>query len=280
MILIAGGYQDPNIACLLQAASRKNVPYRVAFASMSKLTWDICNDDILQLDGQPVVGVKSFFQRFNSFGFDPQNSQIYTYYHAFYHALRAYSLHRGWAMLDQALEMNGYCKPLDLLMARQHGLKVPPTLVTDNKIPEGKLIFKRILGGAHTEQLTDAKQFGFGVGFAQELLPGSEYRIYVVGDKTFCFRMKSNSLDYRAKQDVEVSLVDSSELEDAPQKIKAMSHEKGLYFSASDLKQNSSGQLCFLEMNTAPMFVRFDQASNGELCNAMVDWLANPPGQF
>jgi hypothetical protein len=284
VILIAGGYQDPNIACLVQAASQMKLPFYTAFAGMADLDWDISNpSEPIQINKIPATHIKSVFQRFNSFGYDTSNAQHYAYYHSFYHTLRAYALNANLKMFDGAIAMAGYCKPLDLITATKHGLKIPATLVTDNTIPTYKSIFKRVLGGAHTEMLNHKKQFSFGVGFAQEFLPGNEIRIYVVGQETFCFHMKSSSLDYREKQDVEVvyipesEVATSSELSDASGKIKAMSHEKGLYFSASDLKRNEAGDLCFLEMNTSPMFVRFDQASQGELCATMVNWLAGEP---
>ena len=42
-------------------------------------------------------------------------------------------------------------------------------------------------------------------------------------------------------------------------------------FGAADFKTDGdTGQLVFLELNTSPMFARFDEASEGRLCSAMV----------
>lgn len=47
----------------------------------------------------------------------------------------------------------------------------------------------------------------------------------------------------------------------------------GLAFCAADFKTAADGSLRFLEVNTSPMFSRFDQACRGRLCDALVDWL-------
>jgi hypothetical protein len=49
----------------------------------------------------------------------------------------------------------------------------------------------------------------------------------------------------------------------------------GMDFGAADLKTSTaSGDLVFLELNTAPMFARFDFETDGALCRAMVRCLA------
>jgi glutathione synthase/RimK-type ligase-like ATP-grasp enzyme len=45
----------------------------------------------------------------------------------------------------------------------------------------------------------------------------------------------------------------------------------GLDFGAADFKTDpETGQLVFLELNTSPMFARFDQVSGGKTCDAIV----------
>jgi hypothetical protein len=52
-----------------------------------------------------------------------------------------------------------------------------------------------------------------------------------------------------------------------------------LDFCAADFKAAADGSLRFLEVNTSPMFSRFDQASGGRLCDALVEWLAADPAR-
>ena len=82
--------------------------------------------------------IKSVFQRFNTFGYQIENPGHYAYYHSFYHTIRSYALHANLKMFDSEVGFENYCKPLDLLAAKQHGLKIPLTLLTDNEIPKSR----------------------------------------------------------------------------------------------------------------------------------------------
>ena len=45
----------------------------------------------------------------------------------------------------------------------------------------------------------------------------------------------------------------------------------GTDFGAADFKTDpDTGQLLFLELNSSPMFARFDQVSGGQLCAAII----------
>jgi len=267
MILLSGGLYDPNIACLVSTASRMGVPFQVAYSGISSLDWILGGQ--LCLDKRPIK-FDSFFQRFNVFGYDANDRGQYDCYHNWYHTLRAYALDQNIRMFDSSVKMNSFCKPLDLLAANKVGLRIPETLITDNTIPKKACIFKPVMGGSHTIMLKNKSDLSNGPGFVQELCPGNEYRVYVVGDKCFTFRMDTKSLDYREKQDVDV--VPIANIPEA-ENIKTLSHEKGLYFSSSDLKCDMQGRVCFLEINTSPMFSVFDRVIGGKLSEAMIAWL-------
>jgi hypothetical protein len=177
-----------------------------------------------------------------------------------------------WKMFDEAQRFDSYCKPHDLILAEQVGLRIPDTLITDNQLLPGDNIYKPVLGGAHTQIASSKGVFGAGIGFVQKRMIGQEYRAYVVGSEVFAFRMETKSLDYREKQDVNVVPVPLSDIRVAD-KVRELSHRKGLYFSATDLKEDDNGQIHFLEINSAPMFSEFDKASGGNLTDAMISWL-------
>ena len=45
-------------------------------------------------------------------------------------------------------------------------------------------------------------------------------------------------------------------------------------FGAADFKTDpDTGELCFLELNTSPMFAHFDQVSDGAVCRALLHHL-------
>jgi len=274
MLLITGGIHDPNIACIVSTASRLGVRFEIAYAGISRFDWEMNGG--LRLNKRPIQP-KSIFQRFNNFGYDINNRETYQWYHSWYHAFRAYTLDRKLRCFDLEYGMNAFCKPLDMFRAQRLGLRIPKTLITENTLLSD-CIFKPIMGGDHTILLEDKTAYKRGIGFAQQHLKGQEYRIYVVGEKTFVFRMDTESLDYRVKQDVactrikpEEMTVDGNEVCD---RIKKLSHDMGLNYSASDLKMDDERNLHFLEINSSPMFSEFDRAVDGELSETMVKWLA------
>ena len=274
MLLITGGIHDPNIACIVSTASRIGARFEVAYAGISRFDWDM--DGELKLN-QRIISPKSIFQRFNTFGYDINNKDSYQWYHNWYHAFRSYTLDRKLRCFDLEYGMNAFCKPLDMFRAKRLGLRLPKTLITENTVPSD-CIFKPIMGGDHTILLEDKTPYARGIGFAQQHLKGQEYRVYVVGDQTFVFRMETKSLDYRLKQDVNCVPIKPTEMcadgNEVCNRIKALSHEMGLNYSASDLKMDEAENLHFLEINSAPMFSEFDRAMDGVLSETMVKWLA------
>jgi hypothetical protein len=103
----------------------------------------------------------------------------------------------------------------------------------------------------------------------QQRLVAPEKRIYVIGASSFAFEVRSNSLDYRVKQDAELILLPEVPLELA--NLRKLMSILGLNFGAADFKTDpETGDLVFLELNTSPMFARFDEAAGGQLCAAMV----------
>ena len=94
-------------------------------------------------------------------------------------------------------------------------------------------------------------------------------RIYVVGNDAFAFEVRSNSLEYHIKQDAELLLLDAvpSEVE----QLRSLMAALNMDFGAADFKTDPvTQQLVFLELNSSPMFTRFDQVAHGRLCEAMV----------
>ena len=62
----------------------------------------------------------------------------------------------------------------------------------------------------------------------------------------------------------------------AAQPLHALMREFRMDFGAADFKTDpDDGDLVFLELNTSPMFARFDAACGGALCRAMVEHLSS-----
>jgi hypothetical protein len=104
-----------------------------------------------------------------------------------------------------------------------------------------------------------------------------EIRIYVIGQFAFAFEVRSSSLDYRVNQDAELIL-----LPEVPREVSMLRKLMlwlGMDFGAADFKtDHETGQLLFLELNSSPMFARFDQVSGGQLCAAIIHELTTNEG--
>ena len=287
-LLIVGGDADPNITALLEAADRSGVSYQkllVGKSSHPALTWNLTTEQ-LSIDGE-LLECSAAFVRHDVFT-ALQDGQPSSHYRA----LAWHTAVTGWLAAHPEIfifnrrNLNQVTnKPLVLKLAHECGLAIPQTLITnDRKCLEGvEKVVKPINGGGYCEPLTEVLErttFKDGRAAApaiiQQRLTPPEIRIYAIGDRYFAFRVISSELDYRATQNCRVEFVDDArsshgELTDAFGKLLA---KLGLDFAAADFKTDpNTGRLLFLEVNTGPMFAAFNHASNGKLCDAMIEHL-------
>jgi hypothetical protein len=285
--LIAGGAADPNITALLAAFARRGVavqPLQVG-AELPAIAWQPVGGALV-IDGTPRTP-RAMFLRHDVFGpmRDP-DPRLAASAAAWTAALVGWLLanpevrspNRGmWSSVNS--------KPAALVLAHQLGLAIPDTLVTNDRAAAAAFlagrdkIAKPVAGGDLARPLDDAiamasrRDGPFAApAIIQERLVPPEVRVYVIGGQTFAFEVRSPHLDYRAANDAEVVALDA-----APVGVTAplvqLAAALGLEFCAADFKTAADGSLRFLEVNTSPMFARFDQAAGGRLCDALVEWL-------
>jgi glutathione synthase/RimK-type ligase-like ATP-grasp enzyme len=184
-------------------------------------------------------------------------------------------------MFSRQMSQAATNKPAALVFAREAGLRIPPTLITNEA---GKLsgdrveymVAKPVIGGDYCYSLAEAlDKTDLRSGLAampaivQKRLVPPEVRIYVIGQSAFAFEVRSSSLDYRVNQDAELILLPGIPPELSM--LRKLMSRLGLDFGAADFKTDpDTGQLIFLELNTSPMFARFDQVSGGQLCAAII----------
>ena len=104
-----------------------------------------------------------------------------------------------------------------------------------------------------------------------------EIRVFRVGERFLAFRVDADALDYRTVGgSAKITEVDPpAEVLDG---LRALTDRIGLTWTAADFKtREATGELVFLEVNSNPMFAAFDNASEGRLVDAMLDWLLNLP---
>lgn len=287
-LLIAGGSADPNLDRLEERARARGLEpmsLRVGPRLPPRVRWDLAGDALL-VEGEPVRP-RSVFLRHDVFAAmgDPRPAVAEQ-------ALAWYTLVSGWALAHEDLRLlnrrsrqYGANKPLALHLARALGLRVPATAFTNDlrALERGASwprVVKPIGGGALCESLPEVLvRTGQRDGVAaqpaivQQRLVPPELRVYVVGRRLFPFRVISDQLDYRADDRARVEPHDGLPTE-LGRRLLALAERLGLDWAAVDLKTDpADGEPCFLEINSAPMFVAFDRACAGQLCDAMLDWL-------
>jgi hypothetical protein len=283
-LLIAGGDEDMSLSVLANAAEKAGVSVvdlRLSACASPAFCWDL-EEGRAQISDKDILATGAFI-RYDSFAAlrDPRPAV----------SARAggwYQTVAGWLFSEPSIRMFNRDmsqiatnKPAALLAARQAGLRIPATLITNDigRFPENmieSLVAKPVAGGDYCYSLAEAiEKAEVRDGLAaipaivQQRLVAPEKRIYVIGASSFAFEVCSTSLDYRVKQDAELILLPEVPHELA--NLRKLMSILGLDFGAADFKTDpETGDLVFLELNTSPMFARFDEAAGGHLCAAMV----------
>jgi glutathione synthase/RimK-type ligase-like ATP-grasp enzyme len=283
-LLIAGGDEDTSLSVLANAAEKSGVPIvdlRLSACESPAFCWDL-GQGWARISGKDICSTAAFV-RYDAFTAlrDPRPAV----------SARAggwYQTVTGWLLSESTIRMfNRHMsqaatnKPAALLAARQAGLRIPSTLITNEigRFPGTRIesmVAKPVAGGDYCYSLREAlekAEVRNGLtavpAIVQQRLVAPEKRIYVIGASSFAFEVRSDSLDYRVKQDAELILL--PEMPPELESLRRLMSLLGLDFGAADFKTDpETGQLVFLELNTSPMFARFDEVSRGQLCAAMV----------
>ena len=285
MLLIAGGLLDPNLQTLVDAAQSLGVEcvdWRLPAGASPPFHWDLSVPDAIPPWGGDTCPQGVFIRHDVFAAIDDPRSAVAQ------RALGWFTAVQGWIMAHpqvrsfnadmSAVALN---KPAALLRARHAGLQIPPTWVSNHTpLMRERLalpaIAKPVAGGGLCQTLDEALEgitstYSAMPALIQPRLIAPELRVFVVGQDSFAFEVSSPSLDYRALQDAQVRRVPMPSVIGP---LRALMQDLRMDFGAADFKTDpSSGELVFLELNTSPMFVRFDQTSEGQLAASMVKHL-------
>lgn len=283
-VLVAGGALDPNLRALraaLERAGRPHLPLLVGPDSHPGISWDLAAD-VLRLNGA-AIQPHAVFVRHDVFANLADRRPA--------SARRArgwFSAVLGWARAHPDVRLfnrhgpHAANKPHALWLAAQCGLPIPKTRITNTLggvagfLAGQPRIAKPVAGGSLCRALDEqalGPQAREGVlptpAIVQQRLVAPEVRVFRIGSQLRAYRVDSDALDYRASKTATVSPVP------VPEQVRAglwaLSERLALDWMAADLKTDpQTGELCFLEVNTGPMFARFDQADGGALCDAVV----------
>ncbi len=286
-ILMAGGERDPNLAALIASAERLRVPVidlRVPVGSSPRFHWDLLAGK-LSLEGQKVSPVAAFTRLDIFAAMEDGRPEVSRRALGWEQAVSGYLMAEGVFHLNREIVPRAYNKPAALMLAAREGLRIPTTVVSNDLghfevEARSDHIAKPVAGGGFCVELGQAIRASDAGGtrapmpaILQERLGAPEVRIYVIGGAAMAFEMRSPSLDYRVRQDADVIL-----LEDVPAKevggLRRLMAKLRMDFGAADFKTDpATGELVFLELNTSPMFARFDYASEGRVSAFLLEAL-------
>ena len=289
-LLVCSGRDDPNTDTILEAAESRSLSVCKVVPDAEtepSVTWDPVFGR-LSVDGE-AVRARGVFLRYDVFGpggYAPDQGKTDR-------ALAWFSTLSSWAFTDPQVRMfnrlseqRAAYKGYALARAAALGVPIPATLLSnargDIEALGGSLIAKPAGGGAYTseygeidEQMWGERQTAPAPAIVQERLDYPEYRVYLVGGAPFVFETHADTLDFRADRESRTVHVPSERL-GGPllDGLQRLAVDLRLDFCAYDLKTRAStGELCYLEVNSGPMFTAFDTISDGALAGAMVDWL-------
>lgn len=279
LLLIVGGDSDPNTQRVVDQAHLRDLPYRfwdTDSPTALRIAWDF-DTPAIDLDGE-TLRPSAVFLRYNVFAGEPARNL------AAFDTVQAYCL--AWPQLRMlnrlaAADANNKCR--NLRWARDAGLAIPQTLVMADLSPLATMpapaehVIKPLVGGAHTQAVADIcgdhqRLAGLPPQFVQNRLQGENLRLFWIGDHPFCFHLQSEALDYREDACVQVERIEPPPQLLAP--ALRLVQRIGFDYCALDFRCTRGWeQPIFLEVNSFPMFVRFDDASDNRLVDAILDLL-------
>lgn len=281
-LLIVGGNSDPNTRRVVDQAMQMGIEFLfwdTDQAGCLDIAWDF---ESPELDlGVNRIQPKAIFARWNVFDGDSQVNL------AVYETILAYLF--AWPqvqMLNRFSINDSNNKSFNLRLGLQVGFEIPESIVMSNLQPLTSMpspesrIAKPLGGGAHTRCVADLAQDAAALAlptpqFIQTKLPGENLRLFSIGGQLTCFHLVTSMLDYREDQQVEVVQVDvPSELVEPTRRLVA---RKKFDYCALDFRCRKLGtrsspfpEPVFLEVNSFPMFVRFDDAGQNCLAAAIL----------
>ena len=289
MILIIGGENDQEILWIQKVFKLYNkiniLTILLGPNNLHSINWDV-NNDLLYIN-QKIIKPKSVFLRQNVFS---KNHNYQLQSRRWHHVMQGWTLcHPEVKVLNRNWLTRFSNKTYNLFIAKKVGFNIPNTKITNNislikkQLENNDFILKPIDNGFcynAEEAIKNCKtkkikniEISSTPAFFQKKIIKDEYRIYWIIDDYWIFKLNSNSLDHRIKQDATVELCDKKLFsQDLINKIKRMVNYLVLDYSAIDFKFDGN-KIYFLEINDFPMFSYFDKVSNYKLSNRIFKFL-------
>ncbi len=209
-------------------------------------------------------------------------------------ALELHDMLFSWAELTPALVLNrpsamasNNSKPYQALRIQSLGFRSPETLVTTD--PQAavdfwkkheQVIYKSVSGVRSivrrlaAEHLSRFDDVTFCPTQFQQYIPGTEYRVHVVGEEIFACRVHSDADDYRySPVDVEFEACElPKDVADRSKKLAGALH---LTLAGLDLRHSTDGVWYCFEVNPSPAFTSYERRTGQPIAQAVARLLAS-----
>jgi glutathione synthase/RimK-type ligase-like ATP-grasp enzyme len=184
--------------------------------------------------------------------------------------------------------MSNNSKPYQALVLRRAGLRVPPTLVTNDAeavrafhAAHGAVIYKSASGvrsivrRLEADGLARLELLQDGPAQFQAYVPGDNVRVHTVGDQVFAVRVRSQAVDYRyAHRDGFAVEMEPTMLPRAiAQACLRIARDLDLLLAGIDLKETPDGDWYCFEVNPCPGFLYYERYSKLPISAALADLL-------
>jgi hypothetical protein len=303
LILVYGRIDDPPLAATVEALQNAGAK----FVLLEQTTLD-CEDVCIEVNssgvhgsliiaGQqlPLESVRSIYAR-------PLELPVRLWDRV--RVANARLLHQQlWEWLDvssalvvnrpRAMYANG-SKPLQIQLIGDAGFLVPETLVTSDEVEarefwrrHGRVVYKSASGVRSIVQELDEhasarlSQLGALPVQFQELVPGTDVRVHVVGTRTFAADIVGSGTDYRysAPEGREATLTATDLAPDLAARCVALSQHMELPFSGIDLRRRPDGAYVCFEVNPMPAYTYFQAHADLPISQALCEMLIAGPAQ-
>lgn len=202
-----------------------------------------------------------------------------------------------WAEIADALVINrpsamgsNCSKPYQASLIARSGFSIPPTLVTTTPDvarefiwQHGQVIFKSVSDARSTVTRITKAEYAALDDVAhcptqfQAYISGTDWRVHVVGDAVFASEIHCAADDYRSAE-VDGFALDIRPAELPPRvaaQCHALAHSLGLSVAGIDLRRTSDDEWYCFEVNPAPAFTYYEQATGQPISAAVAGLLCD-----
>jgi glutathione synthase/RimK-type ligase-like ATP-grasp enzyme len=185
-------------------------------------------------------------------------------------------------------------KPWQLAVAKQCGMLIPETLITNNPSEArnfwasfpGKVVFKPFTNTMHSwretrvlkaEEEAQAESVRLAPVIFQKYVSGRDLRITAIGDRLFAAETNAEDGEYQVDVRLNNNLKYSEHKLpfDVEEKLLRFMRRIGLEYGAIDMRLTPEGEYVFFEVNPAGQFLYIELATGMPIAAALADHLAS-----